>query len=98
MSTDVPECVAEHTDAWATACTTPRAKAVARSALSQQQAAAEQSGVPLIDLDDYVCPGTSCPAIIGGVLVWRDAHHLTATYARTLAPRLADELVPLVTG
>ena len=96
MSTDVPECVAEHDDSWATTCTTARAKAVARSALSQQQAAAAEADVPLIDLDDYVCPGTRCPAIIGGVLVWRDAHHLTATYARTLAPRLAEQLVPLV--
>ena len=26
-----------------------------------------------------------CPAVIGGVTVYRD-HHLTVTYARTLAP------------
>jgi peptidoglycan/LPS O-acetylase OafA/YrhL len=96
MSTDVPECVAEHTEAWVTACTTARARAVARSGLDQQQAASDLTGVPLIDLADYVCPGEACPAIIGDVLVWRDAHHLTATYARTLAPRLAEELVPLV--
>jgi hypothetical protein len=79
-----------------TACTTARARAVARSGLDQQQAASDLTGVPLIDLADYVCPGEACPAIIGDVLVWRDAHHLTATYARTLAPRLAEELVPLV--
>ncbi|ROS27934.1 acyltransferase family protein [Cellulomonas sp. PhB150] len=97
MAKDIPECVAEHTDAWATTCSVPRAAAVERSALAQQQAAAERADVPLIDLDDYVCPGSTCPAIIGDVLVWRDAHHLTATYARTLAPRLADQLVPLVT-
>ena len=98
MAKDIPECVAEHTDAWATKCSVPRSAAVERSALAQQRAAAERAGVPLIDLDDYVCPGTTCPPIIGDVLVWRDAHHLTATYARSLAPRLADQLVPLVDG
>ncbi|MDM7832558.1 acyltransferase family protein [Cellulomonas edaphi] len=96
LAKDVPECVAEHTDAWTTRCAVPRAPAVARSALAQQRAAAELAGVPLVDLDDYICPQDACPAIIGDVLVWRDAHHLTATYARTLAPRLADRLVPLV--
>ncbi|HWJ84429.1 MAG TPA: acyltransferase family protein [Cellulomonas sp.] len=96
MAMDVPECVAEHTQAWTTQCTVDREAAVARSALAQQRAAADVSGVPLVDLDDYVCPDGACPAIIGDVLVWRDAHHLTATYARTLAPRLADQLVPLV--
>ena len=39
-----------------------------------------------------VCPADPCAAVIGGVLVYRDDHHVTATYARTLTPWLAAEL------
>jgi hypothetical protein len=30
--------------------------------------------------------------VIGGALVYRDSNHLTATYARTLTPRLRTAL------
>jgi hypothetical protein len=30
--------------------------------------------------------------LIGGILVYRDSHHLTATYSRSMAPILVDEL------
>ncbi|RCK57176.1 acyltransferase family protein [Microbacterium sorbitolivorans] len=46
----------------------------------------------LIDLTRYYCADGECPAVIGGVVVYRDGHHLTATYASTLGPYLADEL------
>ena len=50
------------------------------------------TGTPLIDLDDYICDD-ECPAIIGNVLVYRDSHHLTASFAaerrRTKANRLS---------
>ncbi|TJW14987.1 MAG: acyltransferase [Mesorhizobium sp.] len=41
--------------------------------------------VALIDFKDVVCPDERCPAVIGNVVVWRDRHHLTATYARSMA-------------
>ena len=37
---------------------------------------------------------TWCPAAIGGIPVSRDNHHLTATYAQTLAPQLWAGLAP----
>lgn len=37
-----------------------------------------------------------CPAVIGGVLVYRDRHHMTATYARSLAPILEQKLKELL--
>ncbi|WP_019810643.1 acyltransferase family protein [Saccharomonospora halophila] len=53
--------------------------------------------VALLDLTPRVCPDGRCPAVIGNVLVYRDTSHLTATYARTLAPALATE-IDRVTG
>jgi peptidoglycan/LPS O-acetylase OafA/YrhL len=44
--------------------------------------------VKLIDMNPFVCPQGNCPATIGNVAVWRDRHHLTASYSHSLAPIL----------
>jgi hypothetical protein len=49
--------------------------------------------VHFIDLSDYFCDQTTCPPVIGNVMVYRHRNHITATYARTLAPMLERELV-----
>jgi len=48
--------------------------------------------VGLIDMNDGICTPTSCPMIVGNVVVWRDQHHLTATYSRTLATVLGERI------
>ncbi|WP_409485104.1 acyltransferase family protein [Arsenicicoccus dermatophilus] len=45
-----------------------------------------------LDPTDLYCTGTRCPTVIGNVFVYLDAHHLTATYSRTMAPLLADRV------
>lgn len=51
------------------------------------------ANVRLLDMTDYICEPRFCPAVIGNVLVYRDRHHLTATYARTIGPYLAAGVV-----
>jgi len=96
VGVDVPECVARHTGSWTTECTVDADAPARRSGLAQQRAAAAETGVPLLDVTGLVCPDGTCPAVVGGVLVWRDVSHVTASYARTLEPELRDWLVPLV--
>ncbi len=43
------------------------------------------SNAVFLDMNEYLCQENICPPIIGNVLVYRDFHHLTATYSRTLA-------------
>lgn len=88
---DLPECVAEHPDALEE-CAVDREQAVEASGYAQQRAAAESSGVTQIDLTDAICPEQACAPVIGSVLVYRDSHHLTATYARSLSSHLEEEL------
>jgi len=58
-----------------------------------QRSAAATSGVAtLIDMNDAVCPNGLCPPIVGNVVVWRDAHHLTQTYSRTAGHALAERV------
>lgn len=51
-----------------------------------------------IDLTDALCGPTSCPPVIGNVQVYRDKHHLSATFAATLAPALAPHLERWIAG
>lgn len=51
-----------------------------------------------IDLTDLVCSETVCPARIGGVTVFRDKDHITATFSRTLAPYLYDRVSSALAG
>jgi peptidoglycan/LPS O-acetylase OafA/YrhL len=46
----------------------------------------------MIDMTPYFCVSGRCPAVIGGVLVYRDANHMTATFSRTLAPFFETEM------
>lgn len=48
--------------------------------------------VQVIDMTDTICGLERCEAQVGNIIVWRDRHHLTATYARSLAPYLAQRL------
>jgi hypothetical protein len=50
-----------------------------------------------VDLSDRICGPTTCAAVIGGVPVYKDGSHLTATYNRTLAPYLEPALVRAIT-
>lgn len=53
-------------------------------------------GADLLDMNDLVCPWTPCPAVVGGVLIYRDRAHLTSAYVETLAPMFADRLVGIL--
>jgi peptidoglycan/LPS O-acetylase OafA/YrhL len=70
-------------------CAARRSRAVWNDALTT---AATAAGSRLLDFTDLFCPGDRCPPVIGNVFVYRDRHHVTASYMRTLAPMLAERL------
>ena len=47
-----------------------------------------------LDMSDAVCRADFCPAVEGNVLVYHDAHHLSATYMRTMTNELGRQLGP----
>lgn len=49
-------------------------------------------GVYVADLTDAFCPDGVCRAVIGNIAVYIDNNHVTASYMRTLAPRLERAL------
>jgi hypothetical protein len=86
---DVPTCLST-AGGTVSKCSGARDKVRRDGAL--RVAARTYEEIKVLDLEDVLCVGEVCPVVIGNVLVYRDFHHLTATYARTLAPALADRL------
>ena len=48
--------------------------------------------VAFVDIADAVCTTDRCPAVIGNVPVYLDDNHLTATYATSMAPLIAQQV------
>lgn len=86
--TEVRDCVAGKTPPY-DGCTATPGEALYDDAMSRL---ARLKGYPLIDFTDLFCTDTDCPAVIGNVFVYRDSHHITATYMRTLAPMVAGRM------
>jgi hypothetical protein len=76
-----------------TICAPSRERALSLPDYSMDAAA--QWGIPTIDMTDYFCDATTCFTVTGGVLVYRDAHHFTATYSQSLTPYLERELAAI---
>ena len=60
--------------------------------LTQLLAVSGAPKVKMIDLFSSICATPTCPTVIGNVLVYRQGSHLTATYVKSLAPKLAGAL------
>jgi peptidoglycan/LPS O-acetylase OafA/YrhL len=92
---DVIVCVSQMSGATDASCDQPRSEALARtdsSAEAMQQFRAQGGRGELIDLTPYYCTATTCPAVIGGVLVYRDTSHITGTWAMSLKPYLEQDM------
>jgi peptidoglycan/LPS O-acetylase OafA/YrhL len=50
------------------------------------------TNVRMLDMNDVVCPDGRCMAERNGMIVFRDSQHLTASYAQSIAPRLAERM------
>jgi hypothetical protein len=46
----------------------------------------------VVDMNQYICGRDVCSSVVGNVLVYFDAHHLTSSYVETLTPYLAARL------
>ena len=87
MGRNPVSCLQEH-PADQSACVTPRRDALAPGLDDAERAAAAAMGAEFETLGDLVCPYDPCPVVIGDVLLWRNADHITATFAEQLTPAM----------
>ncbi|MFJ9695531.1 acyltransferase family protein [Kitasatospora sp. NPDC101183] len=90
---DIPTCLAA-SDGRSDACVFPRDTAFEPDPMLDGGLAARY-GVRTLDLGPLLCPATgpSCPAVLEGLVLYRDTGHITDTLARVLAPRLDKGLL-----
>ncbi len=69
-------------------CSTPREDVVSTGHAALIEALAEDSGAYYVDVVDLLCTET-CPLIDHNLLMYRDASHLSRTYAEFLSPQFA---------
>lgn len=91
----VPRCISENIGD-PSKCDFPRAPAIYRDAAlfaAERAGAAGLRKVYGADLTDAVCPRDPCRAVTArGVITYRDNHHLTGTYSRSLGRQLGAAL------
>ena len=91
----IPDCVAQH-EADHAACDGTRSAWLPREPAVEGVKNVDDPDIHLIDLTDHICAKEVCHAVTGGVITYFDSSHLTATYARTLAPYLGRPLGTLL--
>ena len=85
---DVPGCVASHRDD-IRACGNARSKAVFTDRLRMLEETAATHDASYLDVSDWFCGPQRCPAVIDGQVVYRDNHHLSDGFSRSLATLIA---------
>jgi peptidoglycan/LPS O-acetylase OafA/YrhL len=83
-------CLSDHLED-ASSCDRPRDAATDPRFVAAERAAATESGGSYVDLTDYFCTRV-CFAIQGNTLVYRDSHHLSASFSAAIADVLADAI------
>ena len=77
-------------------CASPRAEALLADPFVEAFQALERENVAVLDLTDAFCDEDRCYALVGGLPVHFDDRHMSRSYSETLAPRLWDQLEPLL--
>lgn len=89
----VPECLEMRGTEDPAKCSQPTAEVIA-SPSPIETLPVQPANVHFVDLTRYFCDEKHCLPVIGNVIVYRDPTHITATYAKTLAPMLLREMSP----
>ncbi|GAA2276975.1 SGNH hydrolase domain-containing protein [Glycomyces scopariae] len=91
---NVPECLTTNPRD-ATECVNDLADSVVDPERREAtMAAVDEAGATVVDPIPWICDtdGGTCPVIVGDLLVYRDANHLTARFVAELAPQLATAI------
>ena len=94
---NVPYCLSKHRSD-VRSCETSRRYALGPSPGIVETTAATELGATLIDMTPLICPGDPCPVVIDRMIVYRDSHHMTATFVLSLRASLEAYLPKDVTA
>lgn len=93
---DIPSCLARHRDEIAP-CVIRAPYRSSTWAHDLTRMVAKERDLPWFDFTPALCPRVNaCPPIIDGIIVYHDAHHLTATMSRHLANALGVAIAQIL--
>jgi peptidoglycan/LPS O-acetylase OafA/YrhL len=84
------DCLGSTSATMATCVRAPARNILERNALWSD--ATKAAGGDFIDPVQWLCYKSTCPVVVGNVIVYRDSHHITTTYAATLESQLESRL------
>ncbi|WP_209323625.1 acyltransferase family protein [Brevibacterium renqingii] len=87
----VPDCVAKHEDELEECSGTPESWHW-MDPLAASARTFDSKRMSIVYPQDWFCPDGRCEPVIGGVITYFDTAHITATYAKTLAPQFDASL------
>jgi hypothetical protein len=87
----VQEAIGRHEEA-GRACVIRREEALDADPAAVAAARLHSARVQLLDLTRFICDPQRCYPVVGGALVHKDEHHLTAVFAATLGPYLLRQV------
>ena len=99
---DTPESSSEPTDCLsrnlrrADACASNREEVIATTRLADEREITEDLGASYIDPSDWLCTDAACPMMIGDILLYRDATHITTVASDWFRPLLEASLAPIL--
>lgn len=93
MQVDIPICLSQFWPFTTPDCRVPRSEVLDDMKYSTTVSALPETVIS-VDINDEICPSTFCDVMRGDIVMWRDYHHLTATYARTLSNEIWDRIAP----
>ena len=77
-------------------CHSDRDDVVATSRLAVEREIAADLGADYVDTSDWLCTDTACPMMIGDILLYRDATHITTVASEWFRPLLEASLAPVL--
>ncbi len=91
LNFDPVDCLADDSIA---NCDPPKSLVVDRDYAAIESSAAQDAGASVLSVNDLLCPGSTCPVVVDDIVVFRDNHHITASYMK----RLAEPIGNLIEG
>jgi SGNH domain (fused to AT3 domains) len=91
-----PRCVSRHVSN-VRACDTRLSAAIRLPDVkSAEHELAGREHVAWVDPTAWFCASTTCPAIVGNLLVYRDVAHMEPAWSRFISPVLTNDIVPIM--
>jgi SGNH domain (fused to AT3 domains) len=96
LKQSAPDCVSGHPSD-VRSCDTPRRTAVYDPRVKADELTlAKREHVDSIDPIPWFCTPTTCPVIVGNIIMYRDDAHMVPAWSRFIAPVLASSILPVM--